>query len=67
VGITETYKYEYVSTRTTTGGAKDTWSLPVLWSKWGEKGSDGDGVVYRFKHSEAPLTDFGSSFDNWSD
>ena len=48
-GITEIYKYEYVSIRTKpTGGEWGSFSTPVVWSKWGEKGQDGDGIQYEY-------------------
>lgn len=53
-GITETYKYEWVCVRTKPSGT-DTWSAfstPVIWAKWGDKGTDGDGAEYVFKRTE---------------
>ena len=53
-GITETYKYEWVCVRTKPSG-NDTWSAfstPVIWAKWGDKGTDGDGTEYVFKRTE---------------
>lgn len=53
-GITETYKYEWVCVRTKPSGT-DTWSAfstPVIWAKWGDKGTDGDGTEYVFKRTE---------------
>lgn len=48
-GITDVYKYEYISTRTLPpGGEWSEFSTPVVWSKWGEKGQDGDGVEYKY-------------------
>lgn len=49
-GVTSSYQYEYVSVRTKPAGADEfgTWSTPRLWSKWGEKGQDGDGVEYLY-------------------
>ena len=48
-GITVTHKYEYVSVRTKPiGGVWGSFSAPVIWSKWGEKGQDGDGIEYRY-------------------
>ena len=60
-GITETYKYEWVCVRTKPSGT-DTWSAfstPVIWAKWGDKGTDGDGMEYIFQRTEvetAPST-----------
>lgn len=53
-GITETYKYGWVCVRTKPSGT-DTWSAfstPVIWAKWGDKGTDGDGTEYVFKRTE---------------
>lgn len=49
-GVTESMMYEYVSSREY-NGATGNWtpySKPVIWSKWGEKGEDGDGYEYVF-------------------
>lgn len=60
-GITETYKYEWVCVRTKPSGT-DSWSAfstPVIWAKWGDKGTDGDGMEYIFQRTEvetAPST-----------
>lgn len=56
-GVDETNKYEWVCTRQKTGGvggSGGTWSAfttPVIWSKWGEKGQDGDGYEYIYKRT----------------
>lgn len=53
-GITEIYKYEWVCVRTKPSGT-GTWlafSTPVIWAKWGDKGTDGDGTEYVFKRTE---------------
>ena len=45
-GVEKNMMYEFVSIRTK---ENDTWSAfspPVLWSKWGKDGRDGDGVEY---------------------
>ena len=56
LGISSTYKFEYMSQREfkyqTAGAQNKTWddfTVPVLWSNWGEKGQDGDGYEYVFK------------------
>lgn len=60
-GITETYQYEWVCVRTKPSGS-GTWSAfstPVIWAKWGDKGTDGDGMEYIFQRTEvetAPST-----------
>jgi hypothetical protein len=49
-GVTMNPMYEYVSMRTKKNG--ELWSdfsTPVIWSKWGEKGQDGDGYEYIYK------------------
>lgn len=60
-GVTESLLYEYVSVRTKAAGATDfgAWSNPVIWSKWGVKGQDGDGVEYKYflsNSASAPST-----------
>lgn len=53
-GITDTEKYEWICVRTKPSGTY-TWSnfsTPVIWAKWGDKGTDGDGVEYVFRRSE---------------
>lgn len=60
-GITATYQYEWVCVRTKPSGS-GTWSAystPVIWTKWGDKGTDGDGMKYIFQRTEvetAPST-----------
>jgi hypothetical protein len=51
LGITDEWTYEYMSVRTKPAGATgetewSKYSTPVIWSKWGDKGQDGDGVKY---------------------
>lgn len=53
-GITATYQYEWVCVRTKPSGS-GTWSAfstPVIWAKWGDKGTDGAGTEYVFKRTE---------------
>lgn len=53
-GITATYQYEWVCVRTKPSGS-GTWSAystPVIWAKWGDKGTDGDGMEYIFQRTE---------------
>lgn len=68
-GITELYKYEYVSVRNKpVGGSWSEFSAPVVWSKWGEKGQDGDGIEYRYYLSNTDSIPTYSSGDiNWTD
>lgn len=60
-GITANYQYEWVCVRTKPSGS-GTWSAfstPVIWAKWGDKGTDGDGMEYIFQRTEvetAPST-----------
>lgn len=52
-GVTSSLKYEYISIREKPAGKNQSWgsySTPVIWSKWGEKGMDGDGFEYIYKH-----------------
>ena len=69
-GITETYKYEYVSVRKKTAGST-TWgafSTPIIWSKWGEKGTDGDGIEYKYYLSNsADKPTYSASNTKWTD
>jgi len=39
-------KYEYVAVREKPAGKNQSWGAyhVALWSKWGEKGMDGDGM-----------------------
>ena len=50
VGVEANRKYEYVSQRVKRPGQIwGPYSTPVIWSKWGEKGMDGDGYEYIYK------------------
>lgn len=56
-GITATYKYEWVCVRTKPSGS-GTWSAfstPVIWAKWGDKGTDGDGMEYIYQRTEVEM------------
>ena len=75
-GIDKDHMYEFVSVRTKGAGKADevTWSAfstPVIWSKWGEKGQDGDGIAYEYYRSnESDVTKIPKwSADNaaWTD
>lgn len=49
-GVLPNMRWEYVSSRQYNGTTK-TWSdysTPAIWSKYGEKGQDGDGIEYIF-------------------
>lgn len=79
-GVTPIYQYEYMSVKKKAAGTEKNpnpewtnipYSLPTLWSKYGEKGFDGDGVEYLFR----AFADKQDSFDpinknnesNWDD
>lgn len=53
-GITATYKYEWVCVRNkpSASGTWSAFSTPVIWAKWGDKGTDGDGIEYIFQRTE---------------
>ena len=56
LSISERDKEEYFASRTRTGveGGSENWTpmmAPVLWARWGEDGTDGDGVEYIFHTS----------------
>lgn len=69
-GITENNKYEYVSIRTKEAGS-ESWgdfSNPVVWSKWGEKGQDGDGVYYEYYLSNSnEIPAYSAGDPKWTD
>ena len=59
-GITAELPYEWVAIRTS--DRNGVWSQfigPILWSKWGQNGMDGDGVEYIFYAAASEVT-FGS-------
>ena len=62
-GVDETNQYEWVSTREKANGVWSNFSSPAIWSKWGEKGMDGDGYEYIYKHFATEQT-FGSNNNN---
>lgn len=45
-GISPTMQCEWVCSRTLVENRWSNWSTPAIWSKWGENGTDGDGVEY---------------------
>lgn len=49
VGITTEYPYELCSYRKKIDGVWQQYSMPFIWSRWGEDGVDGDGVEYVFR------------------
>ena len=50
-GVTSTYLYEWICVRYKIAGVWGEFSSPVIWSKWGEKGMDGDGYEYIYKRT----------------
>lgn len=60
-GITKDLPYEWVAIRTS--DRNGVWSQfigPILWSKWGQNGMDGDGVEYIFYAAASEVTFSGS-------
>jgi hypothetical protein len=63
-GVDISNMYEWVSVRSKEYGVWSTYSAPVLWAKWGEKGMDGDGYEYIYRRTvtdTAPTTPSTSS------
>lgn len=58
-GISPTMQCEWVCSRTLVEDRWSNWSTPAIWSKWGENGTDGDGVEYIYY-----LSTDGSAPDN---
>ena len=52
-GVNSTYLYEWICVRYKIAGVWGEFSSPVVWSKWGEKGMDGDGYEYIYKRTTA--------------
>lgn len=57
-GVSETWQYEWIAQRTKPAAKAGTgnwgnWQGPTLWSKWGEKGMDGDGYEYIYYRTQA--------------
>lgn len=67
-GITAELPYEWVAIRTS--DRNGVWSQfigPILWSKWGQNGMDGDGVEYIFYAAASEVTFSGSlNPANWA-
>lgn len=55
-GVSATYLYEWVCVRTKVKGAWSTFSVPAVWSKWGEKGMDGDGYEYIYTRTKTSVS-----------
>ena len=68
---------EYRSSRFKIDGVWSPWEVPIVWSSWGQKGHDGDGVEYIFartanKEVVPVLTEATGAFDtnngkSWTD
>ena len=56
-GVDDEYLFEYISTRSQENGTWTTFSTPVIWSKYGEKGMDGDGYEYMYKLADSAPTE----------
>lgn len=57
VGITPEYPYELCAYRRKVDGVWSQYSMPFVWSRWGEDGLDGDGVEYVFRRAVANEVD----------
>lgn len=55
-GVNSTYLYEWICVRYKTAGVWGEFSSPVVWSKWGEKGMDGDGYEYIYKRTATSVS-----------
>ena len=67
-GVDESNMYEYVSQRIKPAGKNQSWgsfSTPVIWSKYGEKGQDGDGYEYIFRGFSSEINDWTSYPDDY--
>lgn len=67
-GVSATYLYEWLCVRYKNDGVWTSFSTPVVWSKWGETGRDGDGFEYIFKRTTtdtAPSTPGTSQVDDY--
>lgn len=71
-GVRNSMMYEFLCVRTSTGHDANrvwgNWSSPVLWSVWGQKGSDGDGMEYIYTITDDDLTvPTNPTPDTWND
>lgn len=62
-GVQADTMFEYMSQRKYDGHQWGKFTTPVIWSKWGENGKDGDGYEYIFKHFAGPQT---WATNNWN-
>lgn len=51
------YEFEYMSQREFDGEHFGTFTEPVIWSRWGQDGKDGDGYEYIYRLSDTEPTD----------
>ena len=67
-GITAEWPYEWVAIRTSDrNGVWSPFIGPILWSKWGQNGMDGDGVEYIFYAAASQVTFSGNlNPANWT-
>lgn len=66
-GVTSKFVNEWVSVRVKDGKTWGIWSEPILWSHYGDNGTDGDGVEYIFAISQtkqAPTDNPRDWYDN---
>lgn len=66
-GVTSKFVNEWVSVRVKDGETWGVWSEPILWSHYGDNGTDGDGVEYIFAISQtkqAPTDNPHDWYDN---
>lgn len=66
-GVTSKFVNEWVSVRVKDGEIWGIWSEPILWSHYGDNGTDGDGVEYIFAISQtkqAPTDNPHDWYDN---
>lgn len=66
-GVTSKFVNEWVSIRVKDGETWGVWSEPILWSHYGDNGTDGDGVEYIFAISQtkqAPTDNPHDWYDN---
>jgi len=53
-GVTQDIMHEWISVNTKPAGINTSWAgytTPVLWSKYGERGTDGDTIEYIYKRT----------------